>query len=412
MRMGNRASRSVHWAPWAVLAGLFGLQTIGSMGVMSIPPLVPFLRNDWNLGETQVGLFTSALYAGAAIASPVSGQLVDRFGVRHALMTSQLGVGVSILFLSLAPHRYWGLAVMFLAGIGYSTLNPATGKAIMYWFEPRVRGTAMSIKQMGVTVGSALAAGILPVLAHLSTWRTSLQLTGIVIIVLTSIWFLSYSDSGAELSSKRPPSLREGFSIIIENKNIMVLSLLMLLFTSVQLSLGTFLVIYLTDSIKLTAISAGGYLALAHLCGTVGRISWGVISDGLFKGARKPVLFLIGIVSAVAAFGLAFTSPDSPTWLLSLIVATFGFSAIGYNGVYLIYVAEIAGSKLAGVAIGVSLTISYLGIVLGTPFFGYLVEATSSYKVAWIGASASMAIAIWLLSFIKEEDSERRENKK
>lgn len=410
--MEEETGRSWVWMPWVVLGGLFSLQALGSMGVMSIPPLAPFLKGDWDLGEMQVGLFTSALYAGAAVMSVLAGQLVDRLGVRHILALGQVAIGVLIALLGFTSSLAWALALMFAAGLGYSILNPATAKAIMYWFPQQVRGTAMGIKQMGVTVGSALAAAALPVIAVASSWRVSLQFTGLLVIVSAVIFYILYREPAgpaAALGLEQTGS-KKGFRDVIKNKNILMLSLLILPFTAVQLSLGTFLALYLTDSLSFSVVVAGSYLALTQIGGTAGRISWGVVSDILFRGRRKPVLYLIGGISAVMAFALAFTSAFTPAWLLVVIAAAFGFSAIGYNGVYLIYVAEIAGRELAGVATGVSLTISYMGIILGTPFFGYLVEVTGSYQVAWLVMGSIMVVAVALLFLVQEQDRTSQQN--
>ncbi len=394
--------RKAMLAPWLVLGGLVSQQTLGSMGVMSIPPLVPFLRADWHIDEVQVGLFTSALYAGAALMSITAGQLVDRYGTRRVLALGQVVVGLLVILLALAPNTSLGLLAMFVAGIGYSTSNPAGAKAIMSWFSRQLRGSAMSIKQTGVTLGSALAAAILPSLAYLTSWRTSLVFTGLLIVALAIPFYIFYRDSSEESAPPNAAGFSQGFRVVIRNRNIVLISLIGVLFSYVQLSLGTFLAIYLTANIKLSVIAAGGYLALTQAAGTVGRISWGVLSDTLFAGRRKPVLYLIGAISGIMALLLSFSSPDTPLWVISITAVVFGFCAIGYNGVYQIYIAEIAGKQLAGIAIGVSLAIAYFGIILGTPMFGYLVKATSSYKVAWISTGLAMLAAISVLSLIRE----------
>ncbi len=392
-------------APWLALGGLISQQTIGSMGVMCIPPLVPFLRADWQIDEVQVGLFTSVLYAGAALMSITAGQLVDRYGTRRVLALGQVMVGVLVVVLGLAPDTSRGLLAMFAAGVGYSALNPACAKAIMGWFRQQVRGSAMSIKQTGVTLGSALAAAVLPSLAYATSWRTSLVLTGLVIVVLAVVFYVLYRDCDGESGVSRPGGFARGFRIVIRKRDIVLISVIGVLFSYAQLSLGTFLAVYLTANVKLSVIVAGGYLALTQAAGTVGRIAWGVLSDTLFGGGRKPVLYLIGAISAAAALFLSFSSPDTPLWVISITAVVFGFCAIGYNGVYHAYVAEIAGEQLAGVAIGVSLSIAYLGIIVGTPLFGYIVKATASYQTAWISTGLAMLAAISILGLIRERDS-------
>ena len=56
---------------------------------------------------------------------------------------------------------------------------------------------------------------------------------------------------------------------------------------------------------------------------------------------------------------------------------------IGYQGVSYSLISEIAGQSRAGMALGLMITINALGTVVGTPTFGYIVDATGSYVIAW-----------------------------
>lgn len=98
----------------------------------------------------------------------------------------------------------------------------------------------------------------------------------------------------------------------------------------------------------------------------------------------------------------------TPEWVILLIVAAFGFSAIGYNGIYLVFVPEIAGKELAGVSTGFTLSISFLGIILGTPFFGYLVEFYGSYTFTWLSLALLMLLGMLLLRFVAEPKKDKK----
>ena len=61
-----------------------------------------------------------------------------------------------------------------MAGIGWSVVNPALGKAIMDLFPAHERGIAMGIKQMGLTLGGfALGPRAASVAAALG-WRAAI----------------------------------------------------------------------------------------------------------------------------------------------------------------------------------------------------------------------------------------------
>jgi ACS family hexuronate transporter-like MFS transporter len=76
--------------------------------------------------------------------------------------------------------------------------------------------------------------------------------------------------------------------------------------------------------------------------------------------------------------------------LLTLAVA--GVSSVGWNGINMTFVAELAGRQASATAAGMNLTASYLGIMILPPIFGFLVDLTGSYTSAFqVGAAASLA---------------------
>ncbi len=389
---------------WIILSGFFALQALASLGTMSVPPLAPFIKADWHLGETQVGLFAAALYGGTALASLPAGLFTDRLGPRRVLGWGQFLVGLLIFALAWTPHLHLALFCMLLAGIGYSTLTPATTKAIMYLFPIHLRSTAVSLKQTGVPAGSSLAAALLPSLALASSWRHSIALAATVIIVSGLIFYLLYRDP-PEMHSEETArsSYYHDLRQVLHSKDIIAMGFFIFIMMAVQLSLGTFLALYLVEKIGYGKVVAGGYLALAQMAAAVGRPAWGLLSDSLFHGKRKPVLYLCAGLAMLMALSMAFTSRATPGWCLAIIALLFGFSANGHNGVGVTLVAELGGKEMAGAALGFCSTICYLGVVFGTPLFGYLAESSGSYLAAWLFLAVILALALVLLALVKEK---------
>jgi MFS family permease len=111
---------------------------------------------------------------------------------------------------------------------------------------------------------------------------------------------------------------------------------------------------------------------------------------------------MIGGLAFALCLTFSFASTQFPVWLTTGSVFVFGFSMIGWNGIFLTLVAEIAGSNRAGMATGISLSIGFLGILLGPPAFGYLVDKTGSYSTAWLLFFFMMALATAFMGFVHE----------
>jgi len=78
-------------------------------------------------------------------------------------------------------------------------------------------------------------------------------------------------------------------------------------------------------------------------------------------------------------------------------------TAIGWGGLFLTMMGELAGKELSGVATGFGLAMTSLGIVIGPPVFGLIVDATGPYPLGWMFAAICGGVGTLLVSLIREE---------
>ena len=400
------ATHVVHYK-WVVLGVLTLAHLVTSNSALSIQPLAPFLQQDLHLRHVHIGLMTSAFYLGAMVLSVPLGWFVDRFGVLWVLVGSQVVVGTFILAVSRAHSFGMILLFLVLGGIGYSGINPSSGKAIMCWFPWKGRATAMSIKQTGIPLGGALAAATLPALAQAFSWRAAFVATGAVTVASAILTVLLYKEPRGDGSRQEPVTfLYRDWRRMLEifrNRDLVLLNVLFVAYLALQMVLMTYLVLFFRDVLARSVLVAGVFLSVAHVGGVAGRLTWGLVSDYVMSGRRRPVLMVNGGVSALMCFACSFLSPGHPSWLLFIVVFVFGFSAIGWNGLYLTYVGELSGKEQAGAAMGASLTIIYVGVLIAPPLIAFAIDRTGSYALSWLIAAAVMAVATMLILFVEEK---------
>lgn len=134
-----------------------------------------------------------------------------------------------------------------------------------------------------------------------------------------------------------------------------------------------------------------------------GRVGWGVVSDRLFRGQRKIVLVIIGMMGAALLVALSLMNRQSPLPLLLLVIFLSGLCLVGYQGVSYALIGELAGRARTGVALGLMITINAAAATLGTPLFGLIVDQTESYPLAWQALAAAVAAGcVGLAAFLKE----------
>jgi len=386
--------------PWIILIASTLVQTLASFGNQAISPLAPFLVQDLGLAKADIGLLVTATYLGGVLVLVVAGRLSDRFGVRALFLLGMTLAGLPLALASVVPGYFWLLVPMVLYGIGNGFALPPTTRAIVEWFPVRGRGVAMGIKQTGVAVAGMICGLMVPPLAQAVGWRGTMLVLGLLTVAAGVISWLIYRDRPDDPSGP-VRAARPGFSTVIRNRSLLLLSGVTFLYAGVQLSLAGFMVLFLTERVGMGVTEAGAMLALAQAGGIVGRIGWGVVSDVVFGGRRRIVIAIFSVMAALSSIVLATTGPETPRTVLLVTLVVAGVSAIGWNGITMLFVAEIAGRQASATAAGLNLTASYLGIMVGPPIFGYLVDSTGSYTTAfYMGAAASLASLI-LLAMIR-----------
>jgi MFS family permease len=388
---------------WTILALICVSHIIGATAQYGINTLAPFYQDELRLTRAQVGLLFSAFYLAMTGASFGTGWLADYFGVRKTTLLGHVGLGVCTVAAALSPTFESACVSFFLAGLGYSFLNPASTIGVMTWFGRDERATAMGAKQTGVPAGGVLAAILAPSLVLLIGWRGSLAALGMINFVFgflfASLWRepadIPFVEGERQKIVGSPSPLNVGA--------LLPISCATAIYLIGQMVLITYVPLYLKDVMGYSPYWASQALALTQAGAVVGRVGWGVVSDRLFGGRRKIVLIVIGIASVVFLGALSFMDRDSSAYVLLPILFLAGVSIVGYQGVSYALIGEISGKARTGAGLGMMITINAAAATVGTPVFGYVVDRTGSYSVAWQMIAAAVTVGIIAVSFLLRE---------
>lgn len=400
MMNGQSKEHTLHTA-WKMLIWLLIAQVMVSIIGRSLAPLTILISKDLTLSNTQIGFIPAALFLGQSLAAIPSGLLVDRLGSKKQLFMTVALLAVSFILISISTKFFIVLLFVVVAGGAYAAMHPTTNRAILYWFPQKSRGTAMGIKQMGITVGSALAALILLPLAERFGWRPSLFISCLVLLALGTLMTYYYKDppgSGTrKTSSTNKNEFRQSLKTILKNKQVVLLSISAMGLQGAQLCFTTYIILFAFEKLEMTLVLAGLLFVLAEVGGSIGRVAWGVISDRFFAGNRMIIMFIVTVITGVCALVCALFLPVTPVIVILITVFIFGFSISGYNGVWMTIIVELVQKEKSGLATGVTITISSWGVLIIPPLFGYIVDTSGSFSYGWIFVAALMVIVILLL---------------
>jgi sugar phosphate permease len=346
-------------------------------------PIAPFVQLEFDLSRSQLALLNIAMASGTYFTLILSGRLLDRVGERIMLLACGLITGFFAVTMLQTQSFPMTLILVGLMSIGTSIATPAGSKAVMGWFPPRIRGTAMGIRQIGIPVGGMTAGLILPPLALAFGWRSALAIGGILAIT-GSLVCCAFYRKPPEVPVEKQVVSRPGFRELMARRDLWWISLYGIAMIGAQFTFSLYIVVFAHERLGFSPVAAGALLALGQGVAILFRIVWGVVSDVVFQGDRKAPLAIISALAGLGSFGVSFLTPEAPGWLVFAGSAALGASALGWQGVYVTAVSELAGQDAAGTALGFSLTVAQLGQLIAPPLFGYLADQTGSYQPSWV----------------------------
>lgn len=388
---------------WAALTLVSLCHVVGAAAQYGINTLAPFYQQDLELSRTQIGLFFTAFYTGMAGLSFAAGWLADRLGVRGTTLNGHFFLGLFTLAASMAPSFSWALGSFFLAGLGYSFLNPASTKGVMAWFGPDERATAMGAKQTGVPAGGVVAALVAPLLVSWIGWRAALAALGAVNLFFGFVFFALWHEPVRTVEHARAGAGSAKITRAFNLQGLLAVSLGTSVLLVGQMALLTYTPLYLKETMGFSSYWASQALAVIQFGAMIGRIGWGVVSDRLFGGRRKVVLVLIGAISIMLCLAMGLMSPATPAIIILPVIFLAGLCMVGFQGVSYAVIGELAGPAQTGAALGLVITVNSLGTIFGNPLFGYLVDRSGSYAIAWQALAGVILVGIAaLMVFLKE----------
>jgi ACS family hexuronate transporter-like MFS transporter len=280
---------------WFLLALLTVAYGMGAFGMLGVSPLTPSLVDGFGLTRLQVAFIVPSVYVGGLFFSLPAGRLADRWGVRPTFLGG-LAVGAGGLALAAGAPGF----SLFLAGIGWSVVNPVLGKAIVDLFPVRERGFAMGIKQMGLTVGGVISALILPSIAAAWSWRVAVAACALAMgaPVLASWRTLAPLALARVEGARAPGEPRVDSWWWLWRPPLLTLFGAGLALGMVQSAVLAYLPLYGVEVLGLGAVAAGGLVAAAQAGGAVARLGLGAASDRWLGGRRPPWLVVSSIIGA------------------------------------------------------------------------------------------------------------------
>ncbi|SDL96147.1 MFS transporter [Bacillus sp. OK048] len=395
--------------PIGIFTFLIFFQLTSSMIYTGVTPILPFIQQELHLSVVQMGYLASAVFLGSAICSIPSGILVDYFGLKRSLFFGGLVVGlISISLYWLNEYLLILFAFNFI-GVFYAIFHPALSKGILILFPSRVRGTLIGIKQTAASISALIVAIWLPFMAVNYSWKMGIMLIGCSLMVISFIafLFLDVQGEGRKMKDSSKSKLtRTDFVYVLRNKQLKTICFVIPFMFIAQFTIPTYIVVDVNERFDIPLIDAGYLLAFLQFGAIIGRLLFGFLGDRLFLNRR--VLFLAWICIAICLIMFIFAVlPFNNFIILSIIALLIGLTASGWTGIYTVIVLEAIETKYVGFALGLTMTLGYIGTTAGATIFGYFHELFGGFSIPWMLFAGTMffsAVALYRLQRKIDQD--------
>src|SRR4029453_19183861 len=215
-------------------------------------------------------LAIAAANAGSVFTLLAWGLLADRVGERAVLAVGLAGCGAGLLVAAFAPSFAVLVVALTLGGASGASVNAASGAAVMSWFGREERGFALGIRQTALPIGGLLAALLLPPIEAAGGLRAGLVALVAAFAGATGLREAPHEEG--ELTDIGHP---------VRDPRMWQLSVGSALVLAAQVSILTFLILFLHGERGLSTAAAAAVFAVIQALGAAARIVTGRWSDRL-----------------------------------------------------------------------------------------------------------------------------------
>jgi MFS transporter, SP family, galactose:H+ symporter len=395
---------------------LFGYDTAVISGA------ILFVRKLFRLSGFETEVAVSAVLAGAALGAAVAGYFADRFGRRLVLLADAIVFGTFAVLTGMANSLGTFIVARFWVGVAVGVASLVTPLYIAEIAPPKVRGALVTLNQLAIVTGIAVAYYVDYLFSPRGNWRAMfMSALGPSLVLLVAFIFLPESprwlasqgdiDAAFRVLSKAEdvvsarehmaelraiteagsPKLRDLFAPRFRKALVVGVGLAVF-----QQTTGVNAIVYYTPIIlQMAGFHRASTAILATvLVGGVNLIFTIVSLLLLDRVGRRPLLLAgIGLMAiSLGYLGFLFgTSHLARTPILIDILVYLASFAIGLGPIFWLLISEIYPTAIRGQAMSMASVTIWIFDFLASVTFLSLVSSLGARHAFWLYAAASVA---------------------
>ena len=388
------------------------------------------LSRQLHLDALHLGYLLSAFSWAYVVAQLPAGSLLDRFGSKRVYGYSIVAWSVCALLAGFTHYLPVAIAfgalffIRMLSGMVQAPIFPGNGRIVAAWIPAAERGRASAVFNSSQYFALVFFGPLMGFVVTHRSWQACFWLGGVMSLVLSLVWFrtvysvkehpsisqpeIDHIEAGGGLAAMDSASAARvrsgtltwpGIKLLLSQRMLVGIYIGQYSITALTWFFLTWFPIYLSQARHMSMQKVGFLAALPALCGVIGGILGGAVSDRLLRAGRSlsfsrkaPIVF--GMLCSLTLIGCNYTSSITVVMvLMSLAFFGKGFGALGWT-----VVADVSPKNMIGLNGGLFNLIGNTAGITTPIIIGYIVKRTGSYNLAlvYVGVMALSAIIAYL----------------
>jgi len=382
------------------------------------------------LSKVAMGYAFSAFGWAYVIAQIPGGWLLDRFGSKPVYVCSIVAWSICTFLqgfiggFAAATAVVMLFALRFLLGLAEAPSFPGNARLVAAWFPTAERGTASAIFNSAQYFATAMFAPLTGWITYRFGWPYVFFVMGAIGGVIAIAWvFTIYAprehprispdelahierggglvdmdrEARARLGTAGPK--RSYLSQLLGNRMLLGVYIGQYCITTITYFFLTWFPVYLVEQRGMSILKAGLAASLPAICGFLGGVLGGFLSDRLLKAgysltAARKIPIVSGMLLSTSMVLCNYV--DAGSLVVALMALAFFGKGIGSLGWAV--VADTSPKQIAGLSGGLFNTFGNAAAITTPIVIGYIVQWTHSFNGAlvFVAANALVAIASYL----------------
>ncbi|BAU72283.1 MFS transporter [Metapseudomonas furukawaii] len=418
---------------YLILLMLFLVTTINYADRATISIAGSTMQKELGIDAVMLGYIFSAFGWAYVLGQIPGGWLLDRFGSKRVYAVSIFTWSVFTLlqgFVDTLPVA-WTVVTLFmlrfLVGFAEAPSFPGNARIVAAWFPTAERGTASAVFNSAQYFATVLFAPLMGWIVHSFGWEHVFIVMGVIGILFSGVWMkfiynpkehplinqaeidhiaangaLVDMDQNRRLPGNGPKwaHIRQ----LVTSRMMVGIYLGQYCINAITYFFLTWFPVYLVQERGMTILKAGIIASLPAICGFIGGVLGGVLSDGMLRRGHSLTLarktpIVCGMLLSMSMILCNYVEAD---WMVVGFMA-LAFFGKGIGALGWAVMSDTSPKQIAGLSGGIFNTCGNLSSITTPIVIGYIIATTGSFKWALVFVGVNALLAAFSYLFIVGE---------